>query len=438
MTKIQAVAKTHVGQVREHNEDSFIVGLDPVADQWVLSFDEIELNPKGAVFVVADGMGGENAGEIASEIAVQSIKAYIQAELKKEQAEPVNKILESSLIYAHNRIKDACRTNADYIGMGTTACVCMLTENKLYISWIGDSRVYRYPKHGRVHGLPYHFGNLEILSEDHSKVWQMMRQGQLTLEETRTHQESNIITQSLGDLFRTPQPESREYPLFQDDHILLCSDGLNGMLSDQKIEELMRSEYGSLDNLAEQLITEANEAGGNDNITLILSRVTEGLPYSDENLLKLTGEKTVKTELIDTPKSNKYLWVSLIMVLVALVLSFFYRDKIIDSFRSKPSGIEHIPDTIKQSGDAEIKDTLGMETPEVKETSAVEIKTDQGTISGDQKAKPSGGSTKDQSNMVKSNSQNVEDAVKTSKTPLKKSDEETKSDVDTMKNNKSK
>jgi serine/threonine protein phosphatase PrpC len=246
MTKIQTVAKTHVGQVRDHNEDSFIVGLDPVSDGWMLSSDEFEIGDQGSVLIVADGMGGENAGEIAAEIAVQSIKAYIQAEVKKEVPQAPNKIMESAIIYAHNCIKDACRDNADYIGMGTTVTVCMLQKDKIYVSWIGDTRVYRYSKHGRVHALPYHFNNLEILSEDHSKVWQMMVQGQLSLEDARTHEQSNIITQSLGDLFRTPQPESREYPLFKDDHILICSDGLNGMLSDENMERIFTSDYESL------------------------------------------------------------------------------------------------------------------------------------------------------------------------------------------------
>jgi protein phosphatase len=338
MAKIQTVAKTHVGQVRDHNEDTFIVGLDPVSDSWLLSFVEQDVHDKGAVFVVADGMGGENAGEIASEIAVQSIRAFIQSELKKEVSQPINKILESSLIYAHNCIKDACRDNADYIGMGTTATVCMIQNDRLYVSWIGDTRVYRYSKHGRVHALPFHYNNLDILSEDHSKVWQMMRQGQISLEEARTHQESNIITQSLGDLFRTPQPESREYPIFQDDHILICSDGLNGMLSDASIERIFTSEVDTLDKMAEQMITEANLAGGHDNITLILTKVTEGMPYSDEIVKKGIGEKTMMTEALPKKRNNLIFYLFLVAAITGVIYwAYKNKDSWLPAISKKPT-----------------------------------------------------------------------------------------------------
>lgn len=334
MTKIQTVAKTHVGQVRDHNEDSFIVGLDPVSDGWMLSTDEFEIGDQGSVLIVADGMGGENAGEIAAEIAVQSIKAFIQAEVKKEAPQAPNKIMESAIIYAHNCIKDACRDNADYIGMGTTVTVCMLQKDKIYVSWIGDTRVYRYSKHGRVHALPYHFNNLEILSEDHSKVWQMMVQGQLSLEDARTHEQSNIITQSLGDLFRTPQPESREYPLFKDDHILICSDGLNGMLSDENMERIFTSDYESLDKIAEQMITEANLAGGHDNITLILTKVTEGIAYSEDIVKKGSGEKTMMTEALPKKKNKILMDFIIAAVLASLIfLGYHFRNQWLPLFK---------------------------------------------------------------------------------------------------------
>ncbi len=359
MTKIQTVAKTHVGQVRDHNEDSFIVGLNPENDGWMLSTDEFEIGDKGSVLIVADGMGGENAGEIAAEIAVQSIKAYIQAEVKKEVPQAPNKILESAIIYAHNCIKDACRDNADYIGMGTTVTVCILQKDKIYISWIGDTRVYRYSKHGRVHALPYHFNNLEILSEDHSKVWQMMVQGQLSLEDARTHEQSNIITQSLGDLFRTPQPESREYPLFKDDHILICSDGLNGMLSDENMERIFASDFESLDKIAEQMITEANLAGGHDNITLILTKVTEGIAYSEDIVKKGSGEKTMMTEAL-TKKKNK-IWFDIFIaasIAAILFLAYQYRSQWIPTFKK--------PNIIQKDSTSSPNDSLKKSVPETK------------------------------------------------------------------------
>jgi serine/threonine protein phosphatase PrpC len=374
MTKIQTVAKTHVGQVRDHNEDSFIIGLDPVSNGWVLSTDEFEIGDHGSVLIVADGMGGENAGEIAAEIAVQSIKAYIQAEVKKEVPQAPNKILESAIIYAHNCIKDACRDNADYIGMGTTVTVCMLQKDKIYISWIGDTRVYRYSKHGRVHALPYHFNNLEILSEDHSKVWQMMVQGQLTLEDARTHEQSNIITQSLGDLFRTPQPESREYPLFKDDHILICSDGLNGMLSDENMEQIFASDYESLDKIAEQMITEANLAGGHDNITLILTKVTEGMPYSEDIVKKGSGEKTMMTEAV-TKKKNKILMDFIIAAVLAslIFLGYHFRNQWLPLF--KKSNTKTQENTTLKIDTPKITTNVETPKPPVTDTSNVVVPT---------------------------------------------------------------
>lgn len=334
MTKIQTIAKTHVGQVRDHNEDTFIVGLNPAQDTWILNPGEQDITTSGAVFVVADGMGGENAGEIAAEIAVQSIKAYIQSELKKEDQTDISKILESSLIFAHNQIKNACRENADYIGMGTTASVCFIKNDKLFVSWIGDSRVYRYSKHGRVHALPYHYKNLEILSEDHSKVWQMMVHGEITLEGARIHEQSNIITQSLGDLFRTPQPESREYPLFQDDYILICSDGLNGMLSDETIEKIISSENDSPDKIAENMIVEANLAGGHDNITIILVKIIEGVPFNENLTQKSKSENTIKTIAVNNSKRRKLIRYFLeFLVALLLVLSFIHRDKILSAVK---------------------------------------------------------------------------------------------------------
>ncbi len=337
MTKLQTVAKTNVGRVRTHNEDSFIVGLDPHSESWILSNDEKIVGNKGVIFVIADGMGGENAGEIASEIAVQSIQAFIKTEITKDEPLPVEQIMEGALIYAHNRIKDACRDNADYIGMGTTATICLIKDDKIYISWIGDSRVYRYSPHGRVHNKPYFFNNLEILSEDHSKVWQMVRQGALkSLEEARVHHESNIITQSLGDLFRTPQPDSACYPIFKDDVILICTDGLNGMLDDETIEKILANQDKSLDLTAEDLISAANAAGGQDNTTLILTKVTDGKPFSAENVIQNSGQKTMKTEVSRKTNKVNLILVAIIIGLVILnILSFVFEQQILNFFSDK-------------------------------------------------------------------------------------------------------
>ena len=329
MTKIQTVAKTHVGRVRDHNEDTFIVGLEPEKFEWVLRSGEAELGEGGAVFVVADGMGGENAGEIASEIAVQSIRAFIHTEAKKGVISNVSMVLESSLIFAHNKIREACKDNSEYAGMGTTATVCMIRDQRIYISWIGDTRVYRFSPHGRIHSLQYHYKNLDILNEDHSKVWQMVKGGHLSLEEARTHQESNIITQSLGDLFRAPYPDSRVYPMFKDDYILICSDGLNGMLSDETLEGFFSSSgEQTLDELADKLINEANKAGGHDNITLILVKVLEGETYNNELINSKQHDKSFKTDFTPAPSRTRMV-VLLTGLLLVMILSYMYRNKLI-------------------------------------------------------------------------------------------------------------
>ncbi|MBK7635928.1 MAG: protein phosphatase 2C domain-containing protein [Saprospiraceae bacterium] len=154
---VQIAAKTHNGITRDHNEDNFIVGTVPSAESWIVPDIDVNVLPEGLVFSVADGMGGENAGEIASEIAVTSIKTYFQQHFEIDK----NNNLESSLVFAHNNIKDACRANPDYIGMGTTAVVALLKNDKLSLSWVGDSRVYRYSIEGRITNHAHFVNGLE-------------------------------------------------------------------------------------------------------------------------------------------------------------------------------------------------------------------------------------------------------------------------------------
>lgn len=319
---VQIIAKTNIGKVRNHNEDSFIVGTDPVSEDWVLTGKDVEVKEKGIVFVVADGMGGENAGEIASEIAIESIKKFIKSQLIAESTQLVSQTLEPSLVFAHNNIKDACNLNPDYIGMGTTAVVCGIENEFIHVCWVGDSRAYRYSEDGRVTNHPYFTQNLEMLTQDHSKVWQMVQHGHLDSEAARVHPESNIILQSLGDLYRTPHPEIKKYPLFKNDIILACSDGLNGMLSDLEISDIIKENFENIEVLANKLIEKANENGGKDNITLILCKIIEGKEYNLADASKELTDNSSKTEVIKKKTHIKDILIGLLIGVVLLIVFF--------------------------------------------------------------------------------------------------------------------
>lgn len=303
MTKLSISARTHTGCIREHNEDSFIATGNAADENWVMPAESFELGDRCVVMVVADGMGGENAGEIASEIAVQSIKSFLQSKIADiKEPEEISGLLNAALLFANNKIRQTCIDRPEYIGMGTTGIVLAIYHDKLFCSWVGDSRLYRFSPHGRVTTHPYFVGQLELLSEDHSKVWGMVVQNEISLEEARVHPESNVITQSLGDIFRTPLPDSKVFPIFKDDILILCSDGLNAMLSDENIESIIKEYSNEPDILIEKLITETNNAGGHDNTTIIMCKIIEGVEYNKEIIKQHEG---TSTERISTGKRKK-------------------------------------------------------------------------------------------------------------------------------------
>ncbi len=234
-----ATMRTDIGKKRKQNEDS----------AWL---DE-------NLFVVADGMGGHLAGEVASRIAVDTIKT-----LAGEK--PALTALGSAVSRAHQDIKHHAMTHEACSGMGTTLSVLWRGEGRMYIAHVGDSRIYRLRE-----------GKLEQITQDHSLVDELVRAGIITKEEARTHPRRNIITRALGtqgendpDLF---QVETRE-----DDKWLLCTDGLSGMVPDEKIEETLKN-Y-DMEEAADRLLNLALDAGGSDNITLILCTGGEGAAWT--------------------------------------------------------------------------------------------------------------------------------------------------------------
>lgn len=260
-------AVTDVGRARPHNEDNFIVCSDLGEKHWYISDTPIELSKEGCLLVVADGMGGTQAGEVASKIAVETIQEkFSSSDLpEKLSALKAKEFLYHAVMAAHNAIVASAAKNITRRGMGTTIIVAWVFSGKAYICWCGDSRAYLFTKKD----------GLKIVTRDHSLVWEMVEAGEITPEEADVHPNSNIITQCLGDVRRAPQPEFSVCSLKETDRLLLCTDGLNNMVNHKTIEEILQKEKDLAKALL-KLTDTANMEGGNDNITIAGLEVLNG------------------------------------------------------------------------------------------------------------------------------------------------------------------
>ncbi len=251
--EIEASGRTDVGMKRRINEDVFV------------------LDPQHGVFVVADGMGGHAAGEVASRVATEEILRTLSTAVSEtdetwpehwdpSHSAPANAVIDA-VVAGHHRVTQEMRDDADLKGMGTTVVVAVhqRIDDKLVICHVGDSRAYR------LRG-----GKLTLLTDDHSWVHEQVTAGFLTEEAARNHPLKNVVTQALGGTSE-PRVDVLEADLLDGDLYLLCSDGLNSMLTDDEIAGLLEA-HGSLDDSCERLINAANQRGGNDNISVVLLR----------------------------------------------------------------------------------------------------------------------------------------------------------------------
>lgn len=266
-------AKTDVGLVRTNNEDNFQASADlsQAPMRWVNN-QQYSLGPKGALLVVADGMGGMNAGEVASEIAINTvIDLFAPENITDEVAKSrqnIEKFMKGVVVEADARIKQHAKEFPESRGMGTTIVIAWIFDGYTYVAWCGDSRAYIFnPATG-----------LFQISKDHSYVQTLVDEGKLTPEEAFDFPDSNIITRSLCDGGPKAQPQCLTFPqpLCDGDIILLCSDGLNGMIRDEEIEKIIAHGQNDLSLLVDQLIHAAKEAGGADNVTVALAQITSG------------------------------------------------------------------------------------------------------------------------------------------------------------------
>lgn len=269
MIKLNIYGKSDVGLAREHNEDAFLIGsiVENKEDIYTeICLESSFIKKYGFLTAVADGMGGHAAGEIASGLALNYLsKSFLSSQNALLQNEEIIKALKDSIIAAHNAILNMSKTNPDYSGMGTTLVGTCFTGNKLYVYNVGDSRLYRFRN-----------GGLRQLTKDHSLVQTLIDTGQITHEESRSHSQKNVITNSLGGGDNKCTPDIADnLTYFEGDIFLLCSDGLSDMLDEEATEEILVKDI-SIKEKVISLINLANEKGGKDNITVVLIFIEGG------------------------------------------------------------------------------------------------------------------------------------------------------------------
>ncbi|MBX9111498.1 PP2C family protein-serine/threonine phosphatase [Parabacteroides johnsonii] len=268
--KFKLGAQTNVGCVRTNNEDNFVVSADLNAGEWLLPRDchtVFTLGNKGAMLVVADGMGGLEAGEIASRIAVDTMKEFFSADKITDEivkdASTIRKYMYEAVVAADNAIKRKSREEKGVKSMGTTLVAAWLFDGYANIIWCGDSRGYLF---NPVSGLAQ-------VTKDHSYVQELVDSGRLLPEYAFDHPDSNIITRSLGNPQKAANPDFVRLPLQEGEVILLCTDGLNSMLRDEEIEAVMQETSNEIDTCTKALIQGALDLGGHDNVTVVLCQI---------------------------------------------------------------------------------------------------------------------------------------------------------------------
>jgi serine/threonine protein phosphatase PrpC len=239
---------SEVGRVRKINEDAYYV---PGRDQDLL------------LFMVADGMGGHQAGDIASKEALKAMVEFFNKQPDDSYKQNMPKALSDAISYTNDKVFNIANKTSEYAGMGTTMSVVVITGSKMYTAHIGDSRVYIYRE-----------AKLLRLTEDHSIVAELIKNGELTEEQAKTHPQRNIITRAVGTDYNV-SADIAEWDLYPGDVILLCTDGLTGLVSDEEILKYVSNYMESPQTVSEKLAQLANERGGYDNITVVVVNTSD-------------------------------------------------------------------------------------------------------------------------------------------------------------------
>ncbi|MBI3221598.1 MAG: Stp1/IreP family PP2C-type Ser/Thr phosphatase [Nitrosomonadales bacterium] len=249
---LEIVSQTHSGMVRSHNEDS------------------VACEPACGLVVLADGMGGYNAGEVASGIAISVVATEVSHRL--QEASPTDRdeesgeelgvvLLRDNIQKANASIFHAAQSQPQYAGMGTTIVSGLFYDNRLVAGHVGDSRMYRL--RGEA---------LEVITRDHSLLQEQLDSGMISAADARQSKNKNLVTRAVG-IDAEVVPEIHVHDVLVGDIYLLCSDGLNDMVEDEDIQSILYAMQGNIQLAASQLIQAANDNGGRDNVSVILVKV---------------------------------------------------------------------------------------------------------------------------------------------------------------------
>ena len=281
MVSFKIFAGTDVG-LRDNNEDNFTICPTLAHNEWVMPADHqqvIPLGECGCLLVVADGMGGQNAGEVASAIAIETVQTMFAPDCLTDKVlskpSSIKEYLKKVISKADINVKEYSESHPEAEGLGSTIVMAWVIGNKAYVAWLGDSRAYAYiPNQG-----------IKRLSKDHSYVQQLVDAGKITDVEAMNHPNSNVITRSLGDMSQKAKADVEEHTLEDGEIILLCSDGLCGVCTDEEIASVLVEKSGDLQVCKEQLAELALDNGGSDNITIALMQIShcEGDNIKEKN-----------------------------------------------------------------------------------------------------------------------------------------------------------
>lgn len=285
--RTDAAGKYNAEAPLEGNEDNMYVDSDLSnnAQGEFMADQVVDLSDKGCLMVVADGMGGMNAGEVASDIAIKTVTSYFSPERMAEtsfrDSRARCKYLEQVVEAADEAIKNDARSDKEHEGMGSTIILAWLCDDEICLTWCGDSRAYLF-RPGK--------GFWQV-SKDHSYVQGLVDDGKITIDEAFDHPYGNIITRSLGDPEKRAKADSKVFPVFEGDIFMLCSDGLSGVLRDHKtydpdgqridtenLEDIIDANRHSMTDCRDALFAAAERNDWYDNVTAIVCEIVSGKP----------------------------------------------------------------------------------------------------------------------------------------------------------------